>query len=167
MLKTNAKHEPANDAAGSPGGYRSADEKRAAGKALRDATPRAAKAGVTIDRIVAELAKIGFSDVRRAAELSTVLCPHRPRQGVDARHRVADPGAEVSHGLTLFGRHDVNEMETGQVSSIDEEIYSKSAHVRIRFASKTEVSLRHPWHSRLDRRYCFLASKGRDQTTHR
>ncbi len=26
-----------------------------------------------------------------------VLCPHRPRQGVDARHRVADPGAEVSH----------------------------------------------------------------------
>jgi hypothetical protein len=31
----------------------------------------AAQAGVTIDRIMAELAKIGFSDVRRAAELST------------------------------------------------------------------------------------------------
>jgi len=31
----------------------------------------AAQAGVTIDRIIAELAKIGFSDVRRAAELST------------------------------------------------------------------------------------------------
>ncbi len=45
MLKTHAKHEPANDAAGSPGGYRSADEKRAAGKALRDATPRDAHGG--------------------------------------------------------------------------------------------------------------------------
>ncbi len=45
MLKTNAKHEPMNDAAGSPGGYTSADERRAAGKALRDATPRAAHGG--------------------------------------------------------------------------------------------------------------------------
>ena len=45
MLRTNAKHEPTNDAAGSPGGYISADERRAAGKALRDATPRAAHGG--------------------------------------------------------------------------------------------------------------------------
>ena len=43
MRKTNAKHEPTND--GFPGGYVSADERRAAGKALRDATPRAAHGG--------------------------------------------------------------------------------------------------------------------------
>ena len=45
MLRTNAKHEPTNDAVGFPGGYVSADERRAAGKALRDATPRAAQGG--------------------------------------------------------------------------------------------------------------------------
>ena len=45
MLRTNAKHEPMNDAAGSLGGCTSADERRAAGKALRDATPRATHGG--------------------------------------------------------------------------------------------------------------------------
>ena len=45
MLRTNAKHEPTNDAVGFPGGYVSADERRAEGKALRDATPRAAQGG--------------------------------------------------------------------------------------------------------------------------
>ena len=42
MRKTNAKHDPARD---TPGLYISADERRAAGKALRDATPRAAHGG--------------------------------------------------------------------------------------------------------------------------
>ena len=41
MRKSNAKHEPAKDASGAPAAYLSADERRAAGKALRDATPRA------------------------------------------------------------------------------------------------------------------------------
>ena len=45
MRKSNAKHEPAKDASGAPAAYRSADERRAAGKALRDATPRAAHGG--------------------------------------------------------------------------------------------------------------------------
>ena len=42
MRKMNAKHDPARD---TPGLYISADERRAAGKALRDATPRAAHGG--------------------------------------------------------------------------------------------------------------------------
>ena len=42
MRKTNAKHDPTRD---TPGSYISADERRAAGKALRDATPRAAHGG--------------------------------------------------------------------------------------------------------------------------
>ncbi len=41
MRKTNAKHNPTRDAPG----YMSADERRATGKALRDATPRAAHGG--------------------------------------------------------------------------------------------------------------------------
>ena len=45
MRKSNAKHEPAKDAAGAPAAYLSADERRAAGKALRDRTPRAAHGG--------------------------------------------------------------------------------------------------------------------------
>ncbi len=45
MHKTKANPEPTNDTAGSPQGYISADERRAAGKALRDATPRAAHGG--------------------------------------------------------------------------------------------------------------------------
>ena len=45
MRKTNAKHEPVEDASGVPGSYLSADERRAAGKALRDVTPRAAHGG--------------------------------------------------------------------------------------------------------------------------
>ena len=44
MRKTNAKHEP-RDASTAAGAYMSADERRAAGKALRDATPRAAHGG--------------------------------------------------------------------------------------------------------------------------
>src|SRR3984885_1195101 len=42
MRKSNAKHEPAKDSSGAPAAYLSADERRAVGKALRDATPRAA-----------------------------------------------------------------------------------------------------------------------------
>ena len=45
MRKTNTKQEPTRDAFGAPGAYISADERRAAGKALRDATPRAAHGG--------------------------------------------------------------------------------------------------------------------------
>ncbi len=45
MRKSNAKHEPAKDASGAPAAYLSADERRAAGKALRDLTPRAAHGG--------------------------------------------------------------------------------------------------------------------------
>ena len=45
MRKSNARHEPANAASGAPAAYMSADERRAAGKALRDATPRAAHGG--------------------------------------------------------------------------------------------------------------------------
>ena len=45
MRKSNAKHEPAKDASVAPAAYLSADERRAAGKALRDATPRAAHGG--------------------------------------------------------------------------------------------------------------------------
>ena len=45
MGKMNAKHEPAKDASGAPGAYISADERRAAGKARRAATPRAAHGG--------------------------------------------------------------------------------------------------------------------------
>ena len=41
MRKTNAKHNPTRDTTG----YMSADERRATGKALRDATPRAAHGG--------------------------------------------------------------------------------------------------------------------------
>ena len=45
MRRSNAKHEPANDTSGASAAYISADERRAAGKALRDATPRAAHGG--------------------------------------------------------------------------------------------------------------------------
>jgi hypothetical protein len=45
MRKTSMKTKPTGDAAGSPGGYISADERRAEGKALRDATPRVAHGG--------------------------------------------------------------------------------------------------------------------------
>ena len=45
MRKTNAKQEPAKDVSGAPAAYISADERRAAGKALHDATPRAAHGG--------------------------------------------------------------------------------------------------------------------------
>ena len=45
MNKMNTKPAPTNAAAGSPGGYISADERRAEGKALRDATPRVAHGG--------------------------------------------------------------------------------------------------------------------------
>jgi Uncharacterized protein conserved in bacteria (DUF2252) len=45
MRKSNAKHEPAKDATGATATYLSADERRAAGKALHDATPRAAHGG--------------------------------------------------------------------------------------------------------------------------
>jgi len=45
MLKMNAKHKATSEAASSPAGYISPDERRAAGKALRDATPRAAHGG--------------------------------------------------------------------------------------------------------------------------
>ena len=45
MRKTNAKHELAKDVSGTAAAYISADERRATGKALRDATPRAAHGG--------------------------------------------------------------------------------------------------------------------------
>jgi len=45
MRKTDAKHKSTNDDASAPGGYVSADERRAAGKALRDRTPRDAHGG--------------------------------------------------------------------------------------------------------------------------
>ena len=45
MRRAKPKHEPTNAAGGLPGGYISADERRGAGKALRDAAPRAAQAG--------------------------------------------------------------------------------------------------------------------------
>ncbi len=45
MLKMNARPAATNAGAGSPGGYISADERRAEGKALRDATPRVAHGG--------------------------------------------------------------------------------------------------------------------------
>jgi uncharacterized protein (DUF2252 family) len=45
MRKTNAKHEPPKDAVVAPAAYLSADERRAAGKALRAATPRVAHGG--------------------------------------------------------------------------------------------------------------------------
>ena len=45
MRKTRAKHEPTRDAWPAPDAYISADERRLAGKALRDATPRAAHGG--------------------------------------------------------------------------------------------------------------------------
>ncbi len=45
MRKANAKHQPVEHASGAPGLYLSADERRAAGKALRDQTPRAAHGG--------------------------------------------------------------------------------------------------------------------------
>jgi uncharacterized protein (DUF2252 family) len=45
MRKTNPKHEPAKNTSSAPAAYMSADERRAAGKALRDATPRAAHGG--------------------------------------------------------------------------------------------------------------------------
>ena len=45
MRKSNAKHEAATDASVASAAYVSADERRAAGKALRDATPRAAHGG--------------------------------------------------------------------------------------------------------------------------
>jgi hypothetical protein len=45
MRKANAKPEPTTEATGFPGGYISAEERRAAGKAMRDATPRAAHGG--------------------------------------------------------------------------------------------------------------------------
>jgi len=45
MRKSNTKHEPAKDASHAPAAYLSADERRAAGKALRDQTPRAAHGG--------------------------------------------------------------------------------------------------------------------------
>src|ERR1700722_7467428 len=45
MRKSNAKHEPAKDASVAPAAYLSADERRAAGKGLRDATPRVANGG--------------------------------------------------------------------------------------------------------------------------
>ena len=45
MRTSNAKHEPAKHAAGAPAAYLSADERRAAGKVLRDHTPRAAHGG--------------------------------------------------------------------------------------------------------------------------
>ena len=45
MRRTNTKHRPTNDVPGARGAYISADERRAAGKALRDATPRAAHGG--------------------------------------------------------------------------------------------------------------------------
>ena len=45
MRKTNVRRKPANEDVGPPGGYVSADERRAAEKALRDATPRAAQGG--------------------------------------------------------------------------------------------------------------------------
>ena len=45
MRNSNAKHEPAKDASGAPDAYLSADERRAAGKALRDVTPRASHGG--------------------------------------------------------------------------------------------------------------------------
>src|ERR1700735_405562 len=45
MRKANTKHEPVQHASGGPGSYLSADDRRAAGKALRDVTPRAAHGG--------------------------------------------------------------------------------------------------------------------------
>jgi uncharacterized protein (DUF2252 family) len=45
MRKTSAKHEPAEDTSRAPAAYLSADERRAAGRALRDMTPRAAHGG--------------------------------------------------------------------------------------------------------------------------
>src|SRR5580704_211772 len=45
MRRTKPKHEPTNDATGFPGRYISADGRRAAGKVLRDAAPRAAHGG--------------------------------------------------------------------------------------------------------------------------
>jgi hypothetical protein len=46
MRKTNAKHEPRDaSASAAAGAYMSADERRAAGKALREPTPRAAHGG--------------------------------------------------------------------------------------------------------------------------
>ncbi len=45
MRKGNAKHESVEHTSSAPGSYLSADERRAAGKALRDATPRAAHGG--------------------------------------------------------------------------------------------------------------------------
>ncbi len=45
MRKTSAKHKPAEDTSRAPVAYLSADERRAAGRALRDMTPRAAHGG--------------------------------------------------------------------------------------------------------------------------
>ncbi len=45
MREMSTKREPTSDAASSPGGYVSADERRAEGNGLRDATPRATHGG--------------------------------------------------------------------------------------------------------------------------
>ena len=45
MRKAKAKHQPAKDASAAPRAYTSADERRAIGKGLREATPRAAHGG--------------------------------------------------------------------------------------------------------------------------
>src|SRR5271166_3764194 len=45
MRRTKSKPDATNAASGFPGGYISADERRAAGKALRDGTPRDAHGG--------------------------------------------------------------------------------------------------------------------------
>jgi len=45
MRKAKAKRQSAKDVSAAPGAYMSADERRAIGKARRDATPRAAHGG--------------------------------------------------------------------------------------------------------------------------
>jgi hypothetical protein len=49
----------------------------------------ASKAGVTVDRIVAELAKIGFSDIRKALDWGMVQTEKGPQQFVTLKDRPA------------------------------------------------------------------------------
>ena len=83
MRKTNAKDEPAKDASAAPRRTQSADERRAIGKALREATPRAAHGGWKPPK-----------DRRDPVELL--------RESNEGRNLGADPDPLRTHGPIAF-----------------------------------------------------------------
>ena len=81
----------------------------------------AEKAGVTVDRIVSELAKIGFGDIRRAVTWGAAVA-------VDD----GDGGTKIANGVALINSQDLSDDDAAAIS----EVAQTKDGLRIKFHDK-------------------------------